>query len=442
MRRVFLISLLGILGMANIVCAEAYQNAVMSLNPSHYWQLNETVEGTVVDSVGGLNGVHAGFFASGGFGELAVPGPGRDDDGNGTDLPGLGEGNVAFGAYNWASIDLGPGAALADTTMTMSAWFATNGSEGGDRLFTNNQSDGNVSFQIAFGGGFGTTAASLVVGLNPAVNGFPAAGLPSGSGVGNFHLQDDIKPTKDNEWHHIVASRNGNNIEDVILVIDGVNYDISTWSDSTDTWGTTGTNGQIATRTPGEGGGAMQVLNGRVDEMAVWLGRQLTVEEAIGLYEAAVNPSTGPSIDFNGDMSIDCTDVDALVDAIVNGGDTGVYDLDSNGTIDSDDLDQWLSDAASANGFGSPYKGGDANLDGVVDVSDFNEWNANKFTSNAAWCSGDFTADGVVDVGDFNEWNANKFTSSDAAVVPEPAGSWLVLSSLLVMLPILRSRKK
>ncbi|MEM7314245.1 MAG: LamG-like jellyroll fold domain-containing protein [Planctomycetota bacterium] len=441
MRKAILFSVLLMIGMATTAFGEAYQNAVMALSPSHYWQLNETEEGMVMDSVGGLHGTHAGFLGPG-FAEPGVPGPGRDEDGFGDDLPGLGEGNLAFGAYDWGSIDLGPGAALADSTMTISAWFATAGSQGGDRLFTNNQSDGNVSFQIAFGGGFNDTAASLVVGLNPSVNGFPFSGLPSGSGVGNFHLPDSTVPTKDNVWHHIVASRNGSNIEDVIIVIDGVNYDITTWADSTDTWGTTGTNAHIATRTPGDGGGAMQVLNGRVDEMAVWLGRQLTVEEAIGLYEAAINePGTGPTIDFNGDMNIDCADVDALVNAIVNGGDVGVYDLDGSGSIDSTDLTQWLADAATANGLGSPYKGGDANLDGVVDVSDFNEWNANKFTSNAAWCSGDFNADGVVDVGDFNEWNSNKFTSSDAAAVPEPAGSWMVLSLLVMLLPVLRSRK-
>ena len=38
--------------------------------------------------------------------------------------------------------------------------------------------------------------------------------------------------------------------------------------------------------------------------------------------------------------------------------------------------------AAAENGLGSPYKVGDANLDGAVDVSDFNIWNGAKFTSS------------------------------------------------------------
>jgi hypothetical protein len=111
-------------------------------------------------------------------------------------------------------------------------------------------------------------------------------------------------PVKDNQWHHIVASRNGNNIEDVIVVIDGVYYGPDQWSDSTDTWGTTGSNAQIATRTPGDGGGSQQALNGPVDEVAVWLNRQLTVAEAIGLYQAAI----GSPGDFNGDGVVDGAD--------------------------------------------------------------------------------------------------------------------------------------
>ena len=58
---------------------------------------------------------------------------------------------------------------------------------------------------------------------------------------------------------------------------------------------------------------------------------------------------------------------------------------------------------------------GDATLDGFVDVQDFNEWDANRFTMGAAWCRGDFNADGVVDVQDFNAWNKNKFQTSARA---------------------------
>ena len=55
---------------------------------------------------------------------------------------------------------------------------------------------------------------------------------------------------------------------------------------------------------------------------------------------------------------------------------------------------------------------GDANFDGVTDLSDFNIWNAYKFTDNAAWATGDFNGDRVTDLSDFNIWNAYKFTSA------------------------------
>ena len=44
-------------------------------------------------------------------------------------------------------------------------------------------------------------------------------------------------------------------------------------------------------------------------------------------------------------------------------------------------------------------------LDGSVEVPDFNAWNANKFTSSLQWDEGDFTGDGVVNIADFNAWN-------------------------------------
>jgi hypothetical protein len=92
---------------------------------------------------------------------------------------------------------------------------------------------------------------------------------------------------------------------------------------------------------------------------------------------------------------------------------------------------------------GNPYLPGDADLDGVVDVSDFNAWNNNKFTNIAAWCSGDFTADGVVDVSDFNTWNGNKFNSSmDGVAVPEPAMASFLVVAFVCSACCLRSRYK
>ncbi len=139
--------------------------------------------------------------------------------------------------------------------------------------------------------------------------------------------------------------------------------------------------------------------------------------------------SNAVDADFNDDSVIDCADVDALVAQIVAGDNLAAFDLDSNGSVDQADLTQWLADAGAANlPSQNPYLPGDANLDGSVDVSDFNIWNSNKLNNVAAWCAGDFTADGSIDVSDFNVWNSNKLMSSGRpGVVPEPQLGWLML---------------
>ena len=117
--------------------------------------------------------------------------------------------------------------------------------------------------------------------------------------------------------------------------------------------------------------------------------------------------------DFDNDGEYGCFDANTLSSAIANGTNMALFDMDGDGQVNSADMDEWLTIAGSVNlASRNAYSSGDANLDGVVDVSDFNVWNANKFTANAEWCSGDFTLDGSIDVSDFNEWNRNKFTAS------------------------------
>ncbi|MEM8680742.1 MAG: hypothetical protein AAGF97_15445 [Planctomycetota bacterium] len=136
--------------------------------------------------------------------------------------------------------------------------------------------------------------------------------------------------------------------------------------------------------------------------------------------------------DFNGDLGLDCADVDALVSQIAGGGGDPVFDLTGDGVVDMADLDQWLDGAGTFN-VGAPYLPGDANLDGLVDGSDFLVWNEHKFSSTAAWCQADFNADGVTDGLDYVVWNENKFTASMAlTAVPEPAvGVWVLLGVVL-----------
>ena len=120
-------------------------------------------------------------------------------------------------------------------------------------------------------------------------------------------------------------------------------------------------------------------------------------------------PMTNPN-DLDGDNDVDGDDIDAICLAIQEGSTNAIFDIDGNGIIESPDFSLYLDIIGT--------KLGDANLDGVVDVSDFNIWNLNKFTSNdpalpgKGWATGDFNCDGVTDVSDFNIWNINKFTSA------------------------------
>jgi hypothetical protein len=132
--------------------------------------------------------------------------------------------------------------------------------------------------------------------------------------------------------------------------------------------------------------------------------------------------------DFDNDMTLDCADIDALVAEIAGGGMGAEFDLNDDMAVDIADLNLWLEEAGTFN-VGGAYLPGDANLDGTVDLLDFDEWNSHKFTSNASWCSGDFNADGFIDGFDALIWNQFKFLSSDtAAAVPEPGCTCYLLA--------------
>jgi hypothetical protein len=159
----------------------------------------------------------------------------------------------------------------------------------------------------------------------------------------------------------------------------------------------------------------------------------------IQMYDLVIQAAVGTLGDFDGNGELECPDVDQLVAEIAAGSTNLSFDMNSDGLINTGDLDEWLAVAGAMNlPSGNSYLMGDANLDGAVDGADFLAWNNAKFTEVAAWCSADFDASGNVDGADFLIWNNNKFLSADALAVPEPGSFMLLLCTCCLWRPLSR----
>jgi hypothetical protein len=96
---------------------------------------------------------------------------------------------------------------------------------------------------------------------------------------------------------------------------------------------------------------------------------------------------------------------------------------------------------------------GDANLDGTVNLQDFNRLAASFGATNAFWHQGDFNYDGQVNLQDFNRLAANfgqsaagtSVTPEDwanlASAIPEPAAATSLLGVVGIALAQ-RSRRR
>jgi hypothetical protein len=120
----------------------------------------------------------------------------------------------------------------------------------------------------------------------------------------------------------------------------------------------------------------------------------------------------GLTHDLNGDGAVNAKDVDYLFDVsfytnhlnpIPQLGSLNM-DYDGSFSVNTGDVTAYLRTAFQT-------RFGDANLDGFVDASDFNLWNANRFKTCKSWADGDFSGDGIVDTTDFNRWALNRFQS-------------------------------
>ncbi len=215
-----------------------------------------------------------------------------------------------------------------------------------------------------------------------------------------------------------------------------------------------------------------------------------------GIYEAAdVNELEGelwrrnatfnPAADINGDGLIDNNDLWSLPATLAAAGaGTGVLqeasnavrrrgDLNFDGFTNAADIDllfasfgstDWLFDLDADGGLlsnspadrddvvvlvetvlGTAF--GDATLDGLVNLADFNVLAANFGSTGAGWAGGDFNGDGLVDLMDFNVLAANfgfntatpvnmadLWAAASAASVPEPTTALLLPAAATVLL--------
>jgi len=154
----------------------------------------------------------------------------------------------------------------------------------------------------------------------------------------------------------------------------------------------------------------------------------------------------GPVCDINGDTVCDTADLRQLYDDIDAGTVGGASDIDGNGTVENDDIGEWLSEAGTFNG--KDYRPGDTDLDGSVGGNDFTQLAVSfgdEGLPGAYWDQGNFNGadpDGVFRVGgpDFTGLAVN-FGHVSVSAVPEPSGLGILLAGCLCLMSFVRSRR-
>lgn len=274
--------------------ANNYQATVVKLSPTYYYELNEiTTDEGALDTMG--NAPKAGSFNGDyGVGGPEVGGEGplyvfSADDFNGIAVPGLGgTDNLAHYSNNSGHVTLGDGNLYASSSITVALFFKAGPAQGGDRLFTNNISDPTKSFQV-----------------NVANNGLVLAVDPGSTGLSaerTLYMEDNSGPDRrliqsDSGWFHVIASTSGNSgnerAANFKLWINGVDRTDNLQPDSTG-WGINTGQAKIGGRRADPADSTTH--SGAQDEVAIWLDRVLTDQEAMSLWEAAITEKKIPLV--------------------------------------------------------------------------------------------------------------------------------------------------
>lgn len=260
-------------GLLDAVSPSPGVTAIQALSPTHYYRLNEatanTATASVIDSGGvPMTAAHVGDFSAGGAWAGA----------NGVWLPGFEKGNAGLFHNDAGAVKLGNMIDFSPSTMTVSLWFkATDPTAPGgitDRLFQNNAGTNRLTIGLWDGKGL-----AIDVG---------------GTSTSDLMLPESTVTLHDGRWHHVVAVRNGADVNNAMLYVDGVQYGSAQLVDTGSGWGNTGSTTWIGARNVGGADGDIGLFSGTSDEVSIWLNRALNATEVQSLYNAARTPAELP----------------------------------------------------------------------------------------------------------------------------------------------------
>ena len=162
----------------------------------------------------------------------------------------------------------------------------------------------------------------------------------------------------------------------------------------------------------------------------------------------------GLACDFNSDQACDVADMNLLfeqgdlVAGVATSAPTEHFDLIDDNVLGKSDIEAWLAQAASLNGYTSAYRSGDTNQLGSmspetrrVDIIDFNRLAVefNPFgdgdpTNGPFWDEGNIDGDDDIDIVDFNTLalNFSPLGYGTASLVPEPSALALGLGGIFL----------
>jgi hypothetical protein len=252
-----------------------YAADVVALGPIGYFRISEDPavlgtalanDGSLADGVWGYTDPVASVPKSGEVGPRPSAGWGGLEE---TNICASFRGNTGS---NHTQLILGNDASYNSDSMSYALFAKFDGTGWSGRMVVNNAGVGD-DFQIL------QRSTELIVTTDPASSSTTAQGRTDGLGL-----------AQDNEtWYHIVVVRNGDDVQNVELYVNGVDLDWGSTNVSTnDNWSTGGvTAAKAGARHTGNYGWGN--FGGSMDEIAVF-NYALTREQALALYESATIP--------------------------------------------------------------------------------------------------------------------------------------------------------